>query len=197
MGSRKSARTPRVTSPQWTYLLSDFKISNNWAILFLRKKKVRWLTFHHYYVEMLQNFLEPKLNNFGNGWFQQNGVRTPSKDIYGSSKRTFSRSTYLIRPQDLSPCNFFLWRYLRAEVFKHNPQTIDQFKDATRFAIAAISECCIITGWYFRNVHIAQEDMNLDNMIFKTKWWQYKNEMGKLVLSYNEIKFQLLLLLLF
>jgi hypothetical protein len=34
------------------------------------------------------------------------------------------------RSPDLSPCDFFLWEYLQAEVFKHRPRSLDQLKEA-------------------------------------------------------------------
>jgi len=38
----------------------------------------------------------------------------------------------------LTPCNFFLWGYLKAEVYKHRPQTLKAFKEAIREEVAAI-----------------------------------------------------------
>jgi hypothetical protein len=34
------------------------------------------------------------------------------------------------RSPDLSPCDFFLWGYLKAEVFKYCPRSLDQLKEA-------------------------------------------------------------------
>jgi hypothetical protein len=35
-----------------------------------------------------------------------------------------------LRSPDLSPCDFFLWGYLQAEVFQHRPRSLDQLKEA-------------------------------------------------------------------
>jgi len=39
---------------------------------------------------------------------------------------------------DLSPCDYFLWGYLKAEVFKHRPRTIEDLKEAIRQEISTI-----------------------------------------------------------
>jgi len=38
----------------------------------------------------------------------------------------------------LTTCDFFLWGYLKAEVYEHRPQTLKAFKDAIREEVAAI-----------------------------------------------------------
>ena len=39
---------------------------------------------------------------------------------------------------DLTPCDFFLWGYLKAKVYSHRPGTIEQLKEAIRQEVAAI-----------------------------------------------------------
>jgi len=36
------------------------------------------------------------------------------------------------------PCDFFLWGYVKAEVYKHRPQTLKALKEAIRDDVAAI-----------------------------------------------------------
>jgi len=42
------------------------------------------------------------------------------------------------RSPDLTPCDFFLWGYLKAKVYSHHPGTIEQLKEAIRHEVAAI-----------------------------------------------------------
>jgi len=42
------------------------------------------------------------------------------------------------RSPDLTPCDFFLWGYLKAEVYKQRPQTLKALKEAIREEGAAI-----------------------------------------------------------
>jgi hypothetical protein len=72
---------------------------------------------------------------------------------------------------DLSPCDFFLWGYLKAEVFKRRLQTTDELKDAIRLDIAAIPE--VMTRRALQNFRvrlqecIAREGRHLDDIIIK------------------------------
>jgi hypothetical protein len=40
------------------------------------------------------------------------------------------------RRPDLTPCDFFLWGYLKAQVYQHRPQTLEGLKEAIT------QECC-------------------------------------------------------
>ena len=42
------------------------------------------------------------------------------------------------RLSDLNPCDFFLWGYLKSEVYINRPRSIEQLKDAFRQEITAI-----------------------------------------------------------
>ena len=42
------------------------------------------------------------------------------------------------RSPDLTPCDFFLWGYLKAKVYARRPGTIEQLKEAIRQEVAAI-----------------------------------------------------------
>ncbi|KAL4096725.1 hypothetical protein QTP88_021620 [Uroleucon formosanum] len=46
--------------------------------------------------------------------------------------------TWPPRSPDLSPCDYFLWGYLKAEVFKHRPRTIEELKKTIREEISMI-----------------------------------------------------------
>jgi len=42
------------------------------------------------------------------------------------------------RSPDLTPCDFFLWGYLKAKVYARRPGTIEQLKEAIRQEVVAI-----------------------------------------------------------
>jgi len=42
------------------------------------------------------------------------------------------------RSPDLSPCDFFLWGYLKETFFKHRPRSLEDFKGRIRQEIDAI-----------------------------------------------------------
>jgi hypothetical protein len=124
-------------------------IWNNWAILFEGECTVT-VTSHHY-VEMLHNFLPPRLNELGNAslWFQQDGATAHTarasmevlREIFpGCLISLRGDIPWPAHSPDLSPCDFFLWGYLKAEVFKCKAQSIDELKDAIRDKITAIPE---------------------------------------------------------
>jgi len=68
--------------------------------------------------------------------------------IVVSLSKRFSRTKNLIslrgdigwpaRSRDLTPCDFFLWGYLKAKVYSRRPGTIEQLKVAIRQEVAAI-----------------------------------------------------------
>jgi hypothetical protein len=39
---------------------------------------------------------------------------------------------------NLTPCDFFLWDYLKAQVYQHRPQTLEAIKEAITQEVAAI-----------------------------------------------------------
>ena len=42
------------------------------------------------------------------------------------------------RSPDLTPCDFYLWGYVKEEVYKSNPQTLDQLENSIRVVISDI-----------------------------------------------------------
>ena len=91
------------------------------------------------YCEMITKFLKPKLPGLGGKdvWFQQDGAtaHTASKSM-AILKEMFPNRLISIRGDigwparspDLAPCDFFLWGYLKEQVYKHKPQTIEELK---------------------------------------------------------------------
>jgi len=102
------------------------------------------------YCEMSENFLRPRLEEFDGSedfWFQQDGATAhTARRSLGILRELFpSRLISLqgdigwpARSLDLNPCDFFLCGYLKAEVYKHRPQTLKALKDAIREEVTAI-----------------------------------------------------------
>jgi hypothetical protein len=85
---------------------------------------------HH--IEMLRNFLTPEMSHRGielsTIWFQQDSATAHTARV----------SMEVVR--DLSPCDYFLWGYLKAKVYTTRSRTIDDLKIAIRKQISAIPE---------------------------------------------------------
>jgi hypothetical protein len=91
---------------------------------------------------MLENFLLPKIDEYGEEhnledfWFQQDGATAHTACRPRAILKMFPGRVVSLheavpwRSPDLSHCDFFLWGYLKAEVFKHRPRSLDQLKEA-------------------------------------------------------------------
>jgi len=101
------------------------------------------------YCKMLENFLRPRLEEFDDSedfWFQQDGATAHTARPLEILREMFPSQLISLRGDigwpahspDLTPCDFFLWGYLKAEVYKHRPQTLKALKDAIREEVAAI-----------------------------------------------------------
>jgi len=104
---------------------------------------------------MLQNFFYLQQGKIFNGqhgadnvWFQQDGATAHT------SRRSFSLLREMFpghvislrgdigwppRSQDLTPCDFLLWGYLKAKVYEQRPVTLEPLKEAIRQEVAAIT----------------------------------------------------------
>lgn len=136
------------------------------------------------YVQMLQHFLQPKLAALGNRnvWFQQDGATAHTarnsmavlRELFpGRLVSLHGDIRWPARSPDLTPCDFFLWGHLKANVYRHRPQTIDELKAAIRQEIAAITpQLTQRVMQNFRNrleTCIGEEGHHLGDIIFKTK----------------------------
>lgn len=103
------------------------------------------------YVNMLQQFLEPQLqqNDLGQVWFQQDGATAHTarnsmavlREMFpGRLISRYGDIPWPARSPDLTPCDYFLWGYLKSEVYKHRPRTLDALKDAIRLEVGHISQ---------------------------------------------------------
>lgn len=136
------------------------------------------------YCEMITTFFEPEVRNSlffnRNTWFQQDGATAhtarrsmdlvrrlfPSKVI-----SRFGDLNWPARSPDLSPCDFFLWGYLKGKVYQNQPLTIMQLKENIRTEVARISEnlcnrvfCNMRDRW---EECVARQGHHLRNVVFK------------------------------
>jgi hypothetical protein len=134
----------------------------------------------------LENFLRPKIEEYGEEhnledfWFQQDGAtahttRRPHailKMFPGRVVSLHEAVPWPLRSPDLSPCDFFLWGYLKAEVFKHRPRTLDQLKEAIQEETEGIAPDVLVR--VLENFQerlymcIGHQGHHLDDIIFKT-----------------------------
>ena len=104
------------------------------------------------YIEMLENFLQPQLNELAAGvediWFQQDGdTAHTAQTTMHYLRELFPRHIishhgnipWSERSPDLALCNFFLWGYLKGEVYKHIPRNLVELKTAIQEEIEQIS----------------------------------------------------------
>jgi len=102
------------------------------------------------YVEMLQNFFTPQLARFPvneNTLFQQDGATSHTARMSMNAvnalfpNRVISRKGDIPWPPhspDLTPCDYFLWGYLKSKVFETKPRTIADLKQRIQDEVAAI-----------------------------------------------------------
>jgi len=101
------------------------------------------------YVAMIQEFFAPAVEELNAGlvWFQQDGAtaHTARKSMAllremfpGQLISLRGDILWPARSPDLTPCDYFLWGYLKTEVFKHRPRTLQALKDAIRLEVARI-----------------------------------------------------------
>jgi hypothetical protein len=136
------------------------------------------------YVQILRNFLGPKVNERGNPavWFQQDCATVHrARESMEVLREMFPGCLISLRGDipwpgrspDLAACDFFLWGHLKAEVNKRRPRTTDEQKAAIQHEIAAIPP--EMTRRMMRNFRmrlqmcIENESRHLDDIIFKKR----------------------------
>lgn len=139
----------------------------------------------HNYCEMIREFLVPALQEYrGNTsrvWFQQDGATCHTANVSIELLKSVFPEKLISkkgdiewppRSPDLSPCDYFLWGYLKSVVYDNNPNNLEQLK---RNIVREINNIPRIT---FRRVYEnlllrlqecrANEGRHLDNIIFKS-----------------------------
>ncbi|GFX33106.1 transposable element Tc3 transposase [Trichonephila clavipes] len=134
------------------------------------------------YRAMITNFFIPELNNHDvqELWFQQDGATCHTaratidllKDTFGD--RLISRFVPVNRPPrscDLTPLDYFLWRYVKSLVYADKPQTLDHLEDNIRRVIADVRPQMlekVIENWTSRLDNIrASRGSPMPEIIFK------------------------------
>ncbi|GFY16641.1 uncharacterized protein TNCV_2787671 [Trichonephila clavipes] len=101
---------------------------------------------------MITNFFIPELNNHDvqELWFQQDGATYHTaratidllKDTFGDRLISrFEPVNWPPRSCDLTPLDYFLWRYVKSLVYADKPQTLDHLEDNIRRVITDIFVC--------------------------------------------------------
>lgn len=136
------------------------------------------------YCEMINSFLRNELRNSSianrNSWFQQDGATAHTAHVSMNVLRElFPRKIisrhgdipWPARSPDLSPCDFFLWGYLKSIVYRNQPTTTAQLKENIRTEVSRISSD--LCKRVFENMRVRweecvrQEGRHLENVIFK------------------------------
>lgn len=101
------------------------------------------------YVNMLEEFFVPRLDEMDlrDVWFQQDGATAhTARSSMALLREHFPGRLISLRGDlewpprspDLTPCDFFLWGYLKSRVFNNRPRTLDDLKDNIREEVANI-----------------------------------------------------------
>ena len=136
------------------------------------------------YAQMLTHFFRPELQNneyFNrNTWFQQDGATAHTANVSMNAVRelfpekNISRNGTIPWPPrspDLSPCDFFLWGYLKSVVYNTNPNTVTQLKENIRTEVSRIPQA--LCKRVFENMRARLEECvrldgrHLENVVFK------------------------------
>lgn len=143
------------------------------------------------YLTMLNEFFIPQLRRkripLRNVWFQQDGATCHTSN----ATMTFLRQKFpgrLIsrrgdvswppRSPDLSPCDFFLWGYLKERVYREKPRTLHELKEAITEEIRRIPRAMlgrVATSFISRlDSCITADGRHMLDVNFRT-WLYHKN----------------------
>lgn len=135
------------------------------------------------YRTMLTEFFFPAVveNNLEDMWFQQDGATCHTATLTIDLLKTrfgdkiISRNcpvNYPPRSCDLTPCDFFLWGYVKSQVYADNPTTIEQLKINIERAIGEIQpNLCekVMENWTNRMRYVRRSrGAHLNDVIFHT-----------------------------
>lgn len=135
------------------------------------------------YRNMLSDRFFPVLDDMENDnfWFQQDGATChTSRETIALLNEKFPRKVISLRGNqewparscDLTPCDFFLWGFVKSKVYVNNPETIQQLKDEIQRVINGIPpDVCgrVIANFNERIAHCrASLGGHLPDVIFHT-----------------------------
>jgi hypothetical protein len=132
------------------YAIFEFGV---WGPYFFEEDDVTVTVTSDRYCAMLENLLRPKLDDLFDEhgaehlWFQQDGAtaHTSCRSL-GILREMFPGHVAFLRGDirwpprspDLTPCDFFLWGYLKAQVYQHRSKTLESLEEAITQEVAAI-----------------------------------------------------------
>lgn len=135
------------------------------------------------YVHMIEEFFLPTLNEMdvGDAWFQQDGATAHTARVSMAVLRQHFPGRIISlrgdlhwppRSPDLTPCDYFLWGYLKSIVFNDRPRTLVHLKNNIRHAVANIPVDMlerVIRNFRVRLTQcIENNGRHLPDIIFKT-----------------------------
>jgi len=137
------------------------------------------------YLGMLQEFLIPHLeeNEVGLGkiWFQQDGATAHTARVSIAFLQTIFNGRVIsrhgdvpwpLRSPDITPCDFFLWGYVKSKVYVDKPRNIQELKESIRREIIDIPDDMVkkVMGYFRDRLEqcIAEEGLHLNEIIFHT-----------------------------
>ena len=135
------------------------------------------------YLNMLQEFFFPRLDklDLGDIWFQQDGATAhTSRASMAVLREHFPERLISIRGDlewparspDLTPCDFFLWGFLKSRVYVNRPSTLQDLKTNIQEEIANITPAMlarIMTNARNRFTQCMENGgHHLSDLIFKT-----------------------------
>jgi hypothetical protein len=136
---------------------------------------------------MLETFLRPKLDDVDTEdvWFQQDGatahttrrsLRVLREMFPGRLISLRGDVDWTAQSPDLRPCEFFIWGYLKAKVFRHRPRSIEDLKESIQQEIDSIppelTRRVMKNFWERLQQCVASDGHHMFDLIFKT---HYKN----------------------
>lgn len=140
--------SPKVTV--WC-CISEFGV---WGPYFFQDNGATVTVNANRYCVMLENFLRPRVDALvgehgqEHVWFQQDGATAhTARRSMAILREMFPGHVVSLRGDigwppyspDLTPCDFFLWGYLKEKVYQHRPQTLEVLRETIIQEIAAIS----------------------------------------------------------
>jgi transposase len=139
------------------------------------------------YVNMLKEEFIPLaqvLVDISKSWFMQDGARPHrTRDVFECLNEHFNGRVIALDfkeatgtgidwppySPDFNPCDYFLWGYLKDRVYRSNPKSIEELKNAIQTEISSVSEetlNSVITNFAFRlQCAITNNGSHIENIL--------------------------------
>lgn len=131
---------------------------------------------------MLREFLWPELETIDieNMWFQQNGATCHTanatldllREKFGNRILSSGSVNWPPRSCDLTPLDFFLWGYIKSQVYADKPNTLEHLEVNIRQVIADITPIIldrVVNNWSHRVRQTVQSrGGHFNDILFRT-----------------------------